>query len=83
MEYLPGVREQVMDVVDIPPPSLKLLLGVQCPGVHIHHRVKDTRLEAKLLHYHMWQSQVEKEHYSYYYFVQLYLDPRKFKIDFQ
>ena len=51
MEYLPGIREQVMDVVDVSPPSLKLLLGVQRPGVHVHHRVKDTRLEVKLLHY--------------------------------
>ena len=39
VEDLPGIGEEVIDVVDVSPPSLKLLLGVQGPCVPVHHRV--------------------------------------------
>ena len=49
VEDLPGVGEEVIDVVDVSPPTLKLLLGVQGPCVPVHQRVIHTRLKIKLL----------------------------------
>lgn len=49
VEDLPGKGEQVIDVVDVPPPTLELLLGLQFPSLHVNQRVVHTRLEVKLL----------------------------------
>lgn len=54
MEDLSGVEQEVMDVVDVSSPTLKLFLCVKRPSVNVHHWVIDTRLEVKLLHVDMY-----------------------------
>ena len=49
VEDLPGEGEQVVDVVDVPPPALELLLGLQLARFQVNQRVIHTLLEVKLL----------------------------------
>ena len=42
MEDFPSIGEEVIDMVDVSPPSLELFLSVQSPCVPVHHRVVHT-----------------------------------------
>ena len=49
VEYLLGKQEKVVYTIDVPPPSLKLLLCLQFSSFKVNQRVVDTSLEVKLL----------------------------------
>ncbi len=49
VEYLPGEGEEVVDVVDVPPPALELFLGLQLPRFQVNQGMVHARLEVKFL----------------------------------
>lgn len=49
VEDLPGKSKEVVDVVDVPAPSLELLLGLQFSCLEVYQWVIESFLEVKLL----------------------------------